>query len=805
MIFARAARSLKRAPSFTLTVVATLALGIGLATAVFTVANALLFRKLPVRDQHSLVTLWGETRDGAVSNYPLSLADTRRFARETRTLSSVAYVAYEGAWPVSVIAGRDLARFRRALVSGNYFDVLGARMVIGRALRPSDDVVGAAPVAVMSHAAWVGRFGADSAIVGRRLQLQEFPITYTIVGVAPRGLEFPNGVDFWAPFVPARLTSETDSTAYTALDLVARLAPNATSNAARAELDAYFARPDADAASHNLRGVAQPFDRQLLGNVRIAALVFVAAAMVLLLITCINVATLLLVRGLARAREIALRQALGATKARIVAQLVGENVLLASAGGVFGVGVAAIAVRWFVALAPITIPLVDTIHLDAGAVIGAIGITAAALLMFGVAPALAAARGDLQAALRSGAGQTGGRPWRFAREALVSVQVALAVLVLSAGALLARTLAKLERADLAFDASHLLVAELAFRFDQYSTVTQQINLMRQLTRAVSAAPGIVAASPVVAVPYSGTGGWTGSAGIDDETPEQGARNPHFNMELVSPSYFQALGLHAVRGRAFTDADGPGAERVVVVNEAMARQYWPKRDPIGERLRMQGGQDDPLTVIGVVPDTRYRELRDAPASVYFPLAQSFFPFAPTTLVVRASGDASGIVPAVRQAIAESAPGVALANAAPFESYLAGPLAQPKVDAFLLALFAAAAAALAAVGLFGVMAAMVRQRTRELGVRMALGATTREVQAMIVRRGLTLAAIGGGAGIAGSMVTNRALASLLYGVRPADLTTLISACSCVIAMAVVASIAPAWWTGRIAPAIALRAEQ
>jgi putative ABC transport system permease protein len=556
--------------------------------------------------------------------------------------------------------------------------------------------------------------------------------------------------------------------------------------------------------SRALRGVVHRFDHELLGDVRPAALVFIAAAMVLLLITCINVANLLLVRGLARVREIAIREALGATKARIVMQLVGENLLLAIGGGALAVGVAAIAVRGFVALAPANIPLVDTVHLDARALLGALGITAAALLMFGLAPAVIAARGDGQTALRSGARQTAGRAWRIAREGLVAAQVALAVLVLSAAALLGRSLAKLERADLAFDASHLLVAELAFRFDRYATTEQQISLMRRLTHAVSGASGVVAASPVVAVPFSGTGGWTGSAGIDDQTPEQAAKNPHFNMELVSPSYFQALGLRAVRGRALTDADGPGGARVVVVNEAMARRYWPNRDPIGEHLRMQGAANAPLTVIGVIPDTRYRELREAPPSVYFPLAQSFFPFAPTTLVVRAAGDARGIVPAVRQAIAESAPGVALASAEPFSSYLSGPLAQPKVDAFLLALFAVAAAALAAVGLFGVMAATVRQRTRELGVRMALGATTAEVQSMIVGSGLRLAAIGGIVGIAGSLVANRALTSLLYGVSPVDPSTLIAVGSFVIATTLLASVVPAWWSARIEPAIALRSE-
>ncbi len=798
------ARTVFRPPAFALTATITLALGIGLSTAVYTVADALLIRKLPVVDQDRLITLWGEKRDGSLDNSPLDLKQTREFTRDARTLKGVAYFAYEGAWPVAIRNGDRITRMRRALVSGNWFDVLGARPVIGRALRPADDVVGAAPVVVLSHAAWQRQYGADPGVVGTTLTLAEFGISAKIVGVMPPGLEYPPGTDVWAPFVPSRLRSENDTTAYTALDLVGRLAVNATAENAQTELTAYFTRAGASPWLRDMRGVAHPLPRVILGDVRQAVLVFAAAAALLLLLTCINVANLLLVRGLARFREIGIRAALGASQWQIFTQLLTENAMLAGAGGAAGVLVASAASGSFIALAPAGLPLLSTVHLNKAALVAALVITIVATLFFGLVPAFLTARADIHGVLRSGARQSSGRGARMARETLVAAQIGLALLVLSGAALLARSFVALRNADLEFDSSHLLIAELAIRYDHYGTAEQQLPLIRALLAQLRSTPGVQAVSPVVAIPFSGTGGWTGRAGLEGQSATEAARNPMFSMEVVTPEYFRTFGLHVLRGRAFADTDRPGSEQVVVISETTARQYWPDQDPIGRRLYIGGILDVGFTVVGIVPDTRYRDLREPRASVYYPLAQSPFPFVPTTLAIRTAGSPASLVPIVRRVINETVSGVALAGAEPFETYMKGPLSQPRLNAFLLGVFAVVAATLAAIGLFGTMSAMVRQRTREFGVRMALGATSRDIQSLVIGRGLAIAGAGVAAGLAAALLANRVLSSLLYEVRATDAATLAAAVLFVTTIALLASLIPSRSSARIDPALALRSE-
>ena len=795
-------RSLLRAPGFAITSVVTLALGIGLSVAVYTVASGLLLRRLPMRDQNRLVALWGEKRDGSAPHWPLGFEQMREFAGHTRSLSAVAHTDFYGALPVSIVDGNTVTRLRGAFVSGNYFDVLGVRPVVGRMLQPSDDVLGAAPVAVISHGTWERRYASAPNVVGRRLTLQVDGSSYTIVGVAPVGLAYPAGADFWAPFTPARLRTAKDST-FAELDLIGRLSPGASAANAQSELSSYYADAPTPWA-RALRGVALPLPRVIFGDARMATLLFGAAAALLLLITCINVANLLLVRGLVRVREMAIRAALGASRERIAAQLLGENVMLALAGGAVGIVIAAIAIRLFRAFAPSSIPLLERVQLDGSTLVGAVAITSLAMLSFGLGPTIAGMRVDLQQLLRSGSGQSASRRSQLVREALVVAQVSLAVLVLSAAGLIGRSLMKLEDVDLAFDSSHLLIVELGVRGDRYRTLDAQVTMLRDLLARLRRTPGVGGASPVVAVPFSGTGGWTGRGGVESQSPDDAAKNSTFDMELVTPDYFAAFGLRVLRGRALRDDDGQGAERVVVVSEAVARAYWPNEDPIGKRLVMGGSLDQAFTVVGIVPDTRYRELRDAGGSVYFALAQSIFPFAPLTLAIRTASAPAAFVMPIRRLIPELAPDVSVASAAPFASYLETPLGQPRLNALLLAVFAIAATVLAAVGLFSVMATMVRQRRRELGIRMALGASARDIESMVVVRGVALAAAGVAVGLVAALAANRLLSSLLYQTSPTDGAVLGAVAGLSVATAVVASLIQARMSGRIDPVIALRSE-
>jgi len=438
------------------------------------------------------------------------------------------------------------------------------------------------------------------------------------------------------------------------------------------------------------------------------------------------------------------------------------------------------------------------------ALAGALAITAVAILLCGLAPALLTSRLELQAALRSGTGHSATRRSRVGTEALVAAQLALALLVLAAAGVLTRSLINLQRVDLSLDPSHLFIGELALRSDLLASPEKQRAMLKQLMPQLEAIPGVRAVSPVVAVPFSGNAGWDGKPAAEGQSEEEAAANPMLNMEVVAPSYFTTVDVPVLRGRTFTDQDREDAPPVVVVSQSVAQHYWPGDDPLGKRLIMGADGDRVFTVVGVVPDTRYRDLREARPSVYFPLDQSFFPFAPTSLAIRTDSHSSESITALRRVIGERVPGVALVSVASFGTFLQGPLAQPRMNALLLAVFAAAALTIATVGLFGVMAAMVRQRTRELGIRLALGAAPRDLQWMVMRRGLTVAAGGVLVGLVGAFLANRLLVRLLYNVAPTDGVTLLVATAVLLGVASLATAIPARLSTRVDPLLALRAD-
>lgn len=794
-------RRVAGARGFALVVIAIVALGIGLATAVFTVANALLLRRLPVVEQDRIVVLQGETADRKMDNVPLDIDNVRRFALETRTLERTAWFLYNGAGPATIREGEGdrISRLQRALVSGDYFAVLGTRPALGRALRAEDDRAGAPPVVVLSHRAWLERFGGASDVIGRRIMMVEDGTAYAVVGVMPAGLDFPRGTDAWVA-IHAAMPAQT--LPLMGFDVIGRLAAPAAPSDARREMTAYFGRHFTSGWMQGVRGVVHQLPNLVLGDTRPAVIAFAAAAGLLLLITCINVANLLLVQGLGRAREMAVRTALGASRGRLVRQLVTEHAILAAGGCVLGIALAVGGVRLFAAFAPASLPRLDEVSVDADMLVAACGITAIATLLFALVPAVLSSRVDTQAAFRSGARHSATRFTRTLGEALVACQIALAVVVLAAAGLIGRSFAKLQTVDLAFEPSHVTVAELTFRAGgDASDGPRQTALVQRLVSALQATPGIEAVSPVVSVPYSTERSWEGIPSLEGQSHEEAARNPMVDIEVVSPSFFATLGLPIVRGRAFSDADRAGAQPVVIVSESIAHRFWPAADPISKRL---GGAGGVQTVVGVVPDPRYRDLRQARATMYVPLRQSVFPFPPTTLVVRTRGSTADVVSQLRRAMAETTPQIELASAEPFEQLLAGPLAQPRMNAILLGIFAGAAIVLAAVGLFGVLATLVRQRQRELGVRLALGASAAEVAQLVVRRGLMLASAGVLAGVAAALVVNQSLRALLFDVSPTDAATLGATCVLLLVVALFAAWLPARRATSIEPAIALRAE-
>lgn len=796
-------RRLRRAPGFAAVATLTLALGIGLSTAVFTIADAVLIRRLPVADQKRLVLLWGATRDGRFANVPLALDDIRTIQRGSTTLADAAFFAFRGATSVPIREQDRVYPVQLALVSGNYFTVLGTRPLLGRTLRSEDDLPGVPPVVVLSYRAWRQRFGGDSSAVGRSITVAQGGTSHTVVGVMPPGPEYPRGAEVWAPLVAYSTAAGFDKIVSRELDILARLRPGASRAQAREELTSYFARPDAPPLQRNVVGDVRSFSSEVLGETRPALIVIGIAAVLLLCISCVNVANLLLIRALDRLREIGVRAALGAGRGRIVAESIVESGVLSLAGGILGVGVAVVAVRSFVLLAPATLPRVEGIAINGGVLLLAILTTCVATVLTGVGPAVLAARVDVSRLLQSGSRTTRNPRLRGLMEGLVVAQVALAVMSLAAGGLVIHSFIRLMRAELSFRTDGLLVAPLVATgtaLPEGNRTRAAIDLVVRQLRGRSEIRDVTLsfAPPFV----GGGGGIDGRLALPGESAEERKKHPILNLEIAGPDYFSTIGVPVLRGRPISDEDNQGSQRVVVVSASVARHFWPAGDPIGKRLAAYDGD---VTVVGVVPDLRFRDLYAARPSAYFPIRQSpFGAMTPTTLLIRTGSSPTVILPVLRRMLRETSPGVTLVSLTSVESLLDGPRATARLNASVLAFFAAAALSLAALGIFAVMAMAVRRRTHELGIRMALGATPANLRRLILGRAVFLAVLGAVIGVAAALASSRSLSALLFQVEATDSVTLAGTALATIIVAVLAGFLPARSSTRIDPMVALRGE-
>ncbi|MHB2032091.1 MAG: ABC transporter permease, partial [Gemmatimonadaceae bacterium] len=603
-------RGLRRTPSFTAAVIVILALGIGMATAMFTTFRTVLVQRLPVADQSGLAVLWTERVPGVEFAPPMSILPEIR--RASGTMRDLAGVAHWGTSDGAFIDGDRTLELGWAEVSANYFDVLGARPLIGRLLRPEDGAAGARPVMVLSYAAWQSRFGGNTAVIGHRVQLAYEPTdSYTIVGVAPPGLDYPVGADCW--------TSLADGAAVQALAVV-RLAPGTGIDGARAEFLAVASRL---MPSWKLtRGAGETFTSAVVGKARPILNALTVGAALLLLIACVNVANLFLVRSASRARELAVRRALGAALGTLVRQLVVESAIVAVAGGALGVAFAMALLRGLVLLAPTQLPRLDELRLHGAPVAIAIGITTACVTLFGVLPAVAATRGALMAPLRldrrAGAGTHRGHSLQ---RALVASQIALALVMLVAAGLVARSLRQLEDLPLGFRPDHLAILSVAFDAARYNSREKMVQLGEAIEGRLRAVHGVAAVTPVLIPPFLGPNVWHPPSEAEGQTPDEAAANPSFPIEIANAQYFGVFGTSILRGRGFSPNDDAAAPMVVVISESVARRFWPGENALGKRLRFSPttaspGVPIPLglvgwrTVVGIVPDTRYRSLREA---------------------------------------------------------------------------------------------------------------------------------------------------------------------------------------------------
>lgn len=802
-----AVKALERSPGFTLIAVTTLALGIGASTAMFSVLNGVLLRPLPVRDQDDVVVLWLEAPGGVSDHLPVTQGDLNEFRERTRTFEAVAGVAFQGANEAVLRDGGQPVAVPGTWVTGDFFPTLGIAPVHGRTLLPTDDVPGAPPVMVIGYGFWQRYFGGDPAAVGRTLEWNDK--RYTVVGVLPHGFEFPQGAEFWIPvFAAFPEEAQKDSSPYVIYDLVGRLRPGVGMPEAREEYEVYLREgdPQRPPAVRGRKPVLTSLPELITGDARATIWAAAAAVALLLLIACINVANLLLVRSSERAHEFAIRSALGAGRRRLVRQLLTESGVLAIVGGVLGVLLAIAAVQLLVALAPPELPRRELIAVDARVLLFALGTTTVAALLAGLLPALLSATGELGVWLGGGRRTASpGSGTQALRHGLVVAQVSLAVLVVVAAGLLVRSLVALQSVEMGFNEERLLILQTALPPELPRERARQVALQETMLEQVTAIPSVASAAALPSRPFSGQAGWLITYTGEGQTPEEQATNAILNFEVVGPEYFHTLEIPLHRGRAFSARDREDAPRVAIVSESIARHTWPGEDPIGKRLK-GGAHDSPgewITVVGVVGETRYRDLTVPQPSLYLPIRQFDGPV-PMNLAVRTQADPAGVVPQVQHALEQVQPGLMLMGGGSMRQLLAAPLARPRFGTLLLGSFAVVTLLLATVGIYGVMASTVRHRTREVGIRLALGATAGEVRWLLLRQGVRLALWGCALGTAGALLGARALRSMLFEVTPTDPVTFVAVVVLLLGAATLACYAPARRASRVDPVKTLRVE-
>ena len=800
-----AARALARSPLFTITAVLSVAIGVGATTAIVTLADTLLLRPPPgIGAPDRLVTI-GRTQNGEGfdnMSYP-NFADYRA---GTRTLSGMAALQME---PRSLsLAGPDGGEpIQGNVVSGNFFEVLQARPAFGRFFAPEEDQTPSThPVAVLSHDFWRERFGADSAIVGQRIVLNGS--SFTVVGVAAEGFRGPFVVtaDLWVPMMSVPLVGGSESLLSGRQNVwliaIGRLAQDASLNAAQSELSAISHSLEQTYPEANRgRGVRVMAASALPGEMRtivggFMALLFAVAGLVLL-IAGTNVAGMLLARAASRQREIAVRLALGATRRRLVTQLVTESLMLFILAGIAGVVLA----HWFVAglmafLPQLPVQLALDPSIDARVLAFALGISVVGGILAGMMPALQATRPALAPALRSDTAG-GGRRLRL-RSALLVAQIAFSMLLLIVAGLFARALVHARSIDPGFDPRNVYITSLDLRLANYEK-DRGVPLAATLRERASHLPGVRSAALSAMLPLDGGGLGLGRIEVPGTTPPSAERGWDADWNVITPGYFETLRIPVVRGRDFTDADREGAVDVAIVNETFAKRLWPDADPIGKTFR---NESRTVTVVGVARDAKYRTLGETARNfVYVPLAQRYF--TRTTLLVRTAPDAPVAAP-IRQLVAELDPALPILNARSLEEHASMSLFPQRIALYTAGSLGGVALLLALLGIYGVTAYGVAQRTREIGVRMALGAPRGNVLALVLRQGVVLAGMGVGVGAVIAFGATRLLGALLYGVPATDVTAFLGAAVLLVIAAIAASWVPARRAAAVDPVVALRAE-
>jgi len=801
-----AIRTLIKSPGFTAIALVTIALGIGANTAIFSVVNGVLLRPLPFRDEARLVRVWRPTADEPHGNH--SAGDFLDIQRDNHTLDAITGIRND----VFAVTGKpgEPVQLQGAWVTIDFFDLLGTPAANGRTFTRAQDGAGAAPLIVLSSSAARQLFGTQEGVAGRGVRLNAQP--YTVVGVMPAGFEWPQGAALWvlsSKAVPPSPIDVKDADPLTLRDVnyfeaIARLQPNVTLEDAQNDLHVVAAniRREHAQSSGNRDIRLVPLREDIVGDVREALLVLQGAVGLVLLIACANVSSLLIARATGRKRELAIRSALGASRLRLVNQLLAESLVLGIVGGFLGLLAGSWLTTLLVRILPEGVPRADAITLDRTVALVTVVASLATGALFGLLPAWQASRAHAVTSIKQAGDRGSGRA--RGRMALVVVEVALTLVLLVAAGLLTNSFLRLQRVDPGFQPAHVTLATLNLPQSRYATSALQTGLYRRVIEGLRARPELQAVGVGFPGPLRGSNASATFFIEGRPVPASRAEKPFAHLGSVSGGYFSAMGIPLISGRTFGAGDREGAPPVAIVSTAMARKYWPAENPLGKRLRFDDDPKEPwFTVVGVVGDVRQLGLsHEPPPLLYLPYEQFSLPF--TNVFVRSALPTSAVTSLLRSQVTSIDPDLPLVDVMTLQSVMDRSVDDPRFRTILIGLFALLALVLAAVGVYGLISYSVTQRTREIGIRVALGAQPRQVLTPVIREGIVLALSGIAIGLAGAFVLTRLLASFLFGIAATDPMTFASVSLLLIIVALLASYIPSRRALRVDPLIALRAE-